>query len=195
MEKVTPERSLADFRGGDRGAFTKIVAKYNRSLRYFAYSMLKNSEVAEEIVNDGFFKLWLRRGNFESYESIQSFLYIATRNACLNYIQSPTHRLQPGDIEAEQLLSSDPDIETQLIETELLEIIYREIERLPDKQQHVFRLFFLEGLTAEEIADTLGISINAVYLNKSLAIKSLRLLLKGREFLFYFFLLKNFWGN
>lgn|SRR5690606_20220928 len=185
MKRLQPEDLLNDFLQGDTDAFTQIVKMHNRALRYFSWTMVKDREAAEEIANDSFFKLWQSRGNFDSMAAIRSFLYVVTRNACLNYVQSPRHRQRAGMVEAEQLLSSDPDVESRLIELELLDAIYREIEKLPQKQRDVFRLVFFEGLTVQEISEKLGITANAVYLNKSLAIKSLQHAFKGYDVMLY----------
>lgn len=185
MKCLQPEDLLNEFLKGDVAAFTKIVKMYNRPLRYFAWTMVKNREAAEEIANDGFFKLWQSRRNFDTLAAVKSFLYVVTRNACLNHVQSARYRYQEGMMETEQLLSSDPDIETRLIELELLDTIYHEIEKLPSKQREVFRLTFLEGLKVEEISEKLGITVNAVYLNKSLAIKSLQQVFKGYNIMLY----------
>jgi RNA polymerase sigma factor, sigma-70 family len=185
MKRLQPEDLLNDFLQGDTDAFTQIVKMHNRALRYFSWTMVKDREAAEEIANDSFFKLWQSRGNFDSMAAIRSFLYVVTRNACLNYVQSPRHRQRAGMVEAEQLLSSDPDVESRLIELELLDAIYREIEKLPQKQRDVFRLAFFEGLTVQEISEKLGITANAVYLNKSLAIKSLQHAFKGYDVMLY----------
>ncbi|MFC7522675.1 RNA polymerase sigma factor [Parapedobacter sp. GCM10030251] len=185
MKRLQPEDLLNDFLQGDTDAFTQIVKMHNRALRYFSWTMVKDREAAEEIANDSFFKLWQSRGNFDSMAAIRSFLYVVTRNACLNYVQSPRHRQRAGMVEAEQLLSSDPDVESRLIELELLDAIYREIEKLPQKQRDVFRLVFFEGLTVQEISEKLGITANAVYLNKSLAVKSLQHAFKGYDVMLY----------
>lgn len=185
MKRQQTADFLSDFRTGSPAAFTRIVKLYNRSLRYFAWRMVKDREAAEEIANDGFFKLWQSRSNFDTLAAVKSFLYVVTRNACLNYVQSPRHRHREDMVEAEQLLSSEPDVESRLIELELLDAIYREIDKLPDKQRSVFRLAFLEGLSVREVSEKLGISANAVYLNKSLAIKSLQHVFKGRDSLLY----------
>lgn len=185
MKRAQPEDLLSDFQQGDREAFTRIVAMFNRPIRYFAWTMIKDREAAEEITNDGFFKLWQSRGKFDTLAAIKSFLYVVTRNACLNHVKSPRYRHQEGMMEVEQLLSSEPDVESRLIELELLDTIYREIEKLPRKQREVFRLTFLEGLNVEEISEKLGITTNAVYLNKSLAVKSLQHAFRGYDIMLY----------
>lgn len=185
MKCLQPEDLLREFLNGDVAAFTQIVKMYNRPLRYFAWTMVKDREAAEELANDAFFKLWQSRDQFDTLAAIKSFLYVVTRNACLNHVRSPRYRRQESMEEVEQLLSSEPDVESRLIELELLDTIYREIEKLPGKQREVFRLTFLEGLNVEEISEKLGITANAVYLNKSLAIKSLQQVFKGYDILLY----------
>lgn len=194
--KCTPSEDLINsFLKGDDEAFAQIVARYNRPLRYFAWTMVKSREAAEEIANDSFFKLWQSRSNFDTLEAIKSFLYVVTRNACLNYVKSPRNRLRGDMAEAELLLSNEQNVETRLIETELLDSVYREVQKLPAKQREVFRLLFIEGLNVEETAQELDITANAVYLNKSLAIKSLQQAFRHYDVTLYLLFLAFLWKN
>ncbi|MFC3199744.1 RNA polymerase sigma factor [Parapedobacter deserti] len=197
MSKPQPTDLLDDFRHGKSRAFTQLIKLHNRSLRYFAWTIVKDQETAEEIANDGFVKLWQSRHKFTSLTDVRSFLYVVTRHACINHVQSAHTRrsTEAHRLEAEQVMSNEPDMEAKLIELELLEAIYREIEKLPDKQRQVFQMTYLEVLSVEEISAKLGISANAVYLNKSLAVRSLQRIFKNRLLILCFFLQAHLWKN
>lgn len=158
-----------------------LFKQYNRSLLFFAKSMVRSQEVAEEIVADSFVKLWQRKDSFASEDKVKAFLYIATKNACINHVQSAYAR-QVHDGEAvDSLTSLDPDTLAQIIRAELMQQVYDEIDRLPEKQREVFRLSYLEDLTTEEICERLQMSATAVFANRSRAVDALRKVFKDKE--------------
>ena len=186
------ELLLPRLRQGEELALQKIIKIYLHPLRYYAWTFVKRKEVAEEIAHDAFVKLWQERSRFESAIEIKRFLYLVTKHRCLDHLKAADTRLRRPweDIDHSSLLEMDS--ESRLIQSELMQAIYQEINKLPEKQREVFRLGFLEGLTAEEISLQLGISINAVYLNKSLAIKSLQRIFRHKGFWLYVFFLLRF---
>jgi len=110
----------------------------------------------------------------------------------LNYLKS-SHAKQHFDYELDEaMLTADPEVYIKLIRTELMQDIDHALQQLPPKQQEVFKLSFLEGLSTEEICQTLGLSPNAVFANRSRALETLRKLLKDHTFFLLFFLWHHF---
>jgi RNA polymerase sigma-70 factor (ECF subfamily) len=68
-----------------------------------------------------------------------------------------------------------------MIQIELIQAIFEEVERLPQKQKQVFNLTYFEDKTAEEIAKQLNISVASVYTNRSRALSTLRLIFKSKN--------------
>jgi len=170
---------------GDEGALEQLFSTFNRALLFFARSMVPELEVAEEIVADSFIKLWNHRTTFETEDRVKAFLYIATKNACINHIKS-AHNRQSFDKEASASLeSTDPDIFVKIIRAELMQLIYQEVMKLPEKQREVFRLTYFEDLTTDEIADRLRMSATAVFANRSRAMEALRMVFKNHDKLLY----------
>lgn len=157
-----------------------LFRQYHRPLLYFAKSMVRDQETAEELVADSFVKLWQRRETFENTDKVKAFLYIATKNACLNYLNS-THARQAFDGEVlDALQSLDPDSYAQVVRAELMQQIYDEVMKLPQRQREVFRLTFFEELDTDEIAARLGMTPTAIFANRSRAIEALRNTLKDK---------------
>lgn len=148
---------------------------YNRKLLLFATRYVKVREAAEEIVADSFIKMWKNRHFFSNEEKLQAFLYICTKNACLNYLRKPVLEDPLESIlNTEFDLAQDIDIYTKMVHAELMAAIYQEVEKLSERQREVFRMSFLEGLTVEEISRRLGVSADVVYSNRSRALAILR---------------------
>lgn len=168
-----------------------LFKQYHRSLLYFAKSMVRDQETAEELVADSFVKLWQRRETFENTDKVKAFLYIATKNACLNHLNS-AHARQAFDGEALDVLQSvDPDSYAQLVRAELMQQIYDEVMKLPEKQREVFRLTFFEDLDTDEIGERLGMTPTAIFANRSRAVEALRKIFKDKKLYLCLFVLQE----
>lgn len=175
---------INSLRNGEEGGLVGIYRLYNKRLLFFAQKYVRNYQIAEEIVGDIFVKVWERRTSFSNLNRLRAFLYIATKNRCLNVLRA-TNAHEPIDDIAnyEELLYGDADIVTKIIRTELLKRIFDEVERLPTKQREIFNKTFIEDKTIEEISDELGMAPQAVYTNKSRALMTLRQNLHIKDFL------------
>ncbi len=164
---------------------TTAYRQYNKKLLLFAMRYLKNREIAEEIVSDTFVKMWRNRLSFDTDEKLQAFLYICTKNACLNHLRKPA-LLDPLEIieNTDFALSKDVDAYTKIIHAELIMMINEEVARLSTRQREVFEMSFFEGLTVEEISKRLAVSVDVVYANRSRALAILRNQLKLKNSLF-----------
>lgn len=172
---------LQAFRAGDESALRAIFEKNSRKMLYFAKSIVKNQEVAEEIVADSVVKLWQRRDSFKTCDSVNAFLYVVIRNLGINYLKS-SFALQQFDHEIdENLKSADPDTYVKIVRTELFHSIYEEVAKLPEKQREVFRLTYFEDLSTDEICKILNISASSVFANRSRAIETLRMVFRRKE--------------
>lgn len=176
------EHLMDKFRSGNQIAFRHFMNVHLYALTFHAYRICGNKEVAEEIVADTFEKLWQRKDNFRSEINIKSFLYITTRNACLDYIRSAQQRTSNQSVELnEDLILQEIDPLTHLIHAELIQSLVHEIDHLPQRQGDVFRMIYLEGFTTDEICTRLGITPNAVFLAKKKAMTTLRKVFSERE--------------
>ncbi|MBX2921650.1 MAG: RNA polymerase sigma-70 factor [Chitinophagaceae bacterium] len=165
---------------GQQQALDRLFAQYYRSLVYFAMRIIKNQEEAEDIVIESFSKLWNNRERMESVQNIKGFLYLTTRNACVDYLRAQT---KTRDIQKELRLLADPFIQDMDIETtraETLRYIYEEMEKLPYQCRNVFKLSVIKGLKSRDIASELNISVSNVTSQKSRAIQLLRTALVKR---------------
>lgn len=150
---------VEQLRNGNEDTLTRLMEKYHRPLIYFSFQYVKILEVAEDIVSETFINFWELRDNFQNESKIKSFLYISTKNTCLNHLKShqSKRRLPLEEIHESQLIS-DVDINSRIIKSELLEVIYTAIKKLPEKQQNVLKLTFDKDMSTEQICSELGIS-------------------------------------
>ena len=176
---------VASFKLGDKRAFSKAYEEYFYQLSYFAGKLINNQPEAEEVASESLRKLMLLHRNFNTQEDIRAFLYVTTRNHCYDILRSRKWPHQhPASLEEESIIDNEELVVNLIIKTEILEEIYQEIERLPDKRREVFKLYYLEGLKIEEIARRLGTNADVVRSTKSKAVAQLRILLGDKKFLF-----------
>src|SRR5882724_5146292 len=74
-------------RNGDPQAFDAFFRLHYRHLCYFAAQLTGHESESEDIVKDVFVKLWRKHEGFANPQSIKAFLYISTRNACINFLR------------------------------------------------------------------------------------------------------------
>lgn len=165
---------VAGFRQNDAAATRKLYNWFYRPLCYYAEKIIHNKPEAEDIVVETFLKLLQKRNDFDHLSEIKSFLYTATRNACIDF-----HRKQKRHQKSQNeilYLAGQPEAldSLDLINVEVLAALYREIEQLPPQCAQVFKLLFFQRLTTEQVAIQLNISSKTVLNQKGKALQLLR---------------------
>lgn len=177
---------LDELKKGKTGALSYFINVYEIKLTYFCSKYIRNLEVIDEIISDTFHKLWLHKKTILSLSHLESFLFKVAKNACINTVKrGKDHLYVELDIDRHDRMGSG-DIHREIVLAELMEILYREIDKLPAQQAAVFKMSFLEGLNTDEICRRLNTRENTVFNAKSMALKNLRtaLKLKGIDVIF-----------
>lgn len=174
---------LNGFRNGDHQALSYFFDIHYKPLSYFATRLTLNEMEAEDIVANGFVKLWKRHQDFETANNIKAFLYISCRNACLDYLKHLKRKTAAQEAYFKQLEESEETILHQIIEAEFLQLLNAEIELLPEKCGEVFKLLYFDGKKTDEIAAELDLSVKTVRNHKARAVALLKtsFLKKGME--------------
>jgi RNA polymerase sigma-70 factor (family 1) len=172
------------FNQGSTQAFTAIYNQYYPTLHYFVRRFIHDPEDAEDITADIFIRLWKIRTRFDSVQNIKAFLYITARNACIDFLRH-RERMNENQEKMSYLLRQQPDdaFPQDDLWAEVLTYIYQEIEKLPGSCRKVFKMAYLEGLSNNEISQTLHINPQSVYNYKQRALKLLRLALLRKNIL------------
>ena len=157
----------------------KIYSSYRELLCLYAKRILDNREDAEDIVNDTFLKLWETRDQMHKTKSLLAYIYRSVRNDCLDFLK---HRQVISEYVTS--LSSDPDIVhddahplSLILSNESVNEIERAIDSLPSRCKEIFLLARLEGLSHQDIAKQLGITVNTVKAQITIAIDKLHQML------------------
>lgn len=145
--------------------FEDIYNKYYKVLYYYALKIVKESEVAEDILQDIFSEIWLRRHEIDKNLSIKSYLYTLVRNRSFDHLKSSykkTKTFDSTDAYLEEvlysILSTDDYINTKELKSEL-DIA---INNLSERCKKVYLLSRETDLKNREIAEKLNIHIKTV---------------------------------
>ena len=162
----------------DLQTFETLFRQYYQMLCSYAHRFVNDTDTAEEIVQDLFFKLWEKRSELQINTSVKSYLFSAVHNRCLKYIE---HRNVETKYRNYYLLHEseiDNNLHYNSNVRELQGIIEHTLDSLPERCGRIFRLNRFEGLKYHEIAELLSISIKTVEANMGKALKMLRKNLK-----------------
>jgi len=176
MENCDQE-PLASAPGADIDTFERLYGKYYVYLCMIAMHIVRNKDDAEEIVSDVFVRLWNSADRIKEIRSVKAYLVKAVHNTSLNYIEHNRKFRQTESINARDLniLAWDSDYPVgHLYEKELLDIIIKCVEELPDSCREIFLLSRDKNLKYSEISDRLGISLNTVKTQMKIALSGLR---------------------
>lgn len=150
----------------DSSAFNELICRYYASLVGFASSILKNQHVAEDIVQEMFAGMWEQRINLMNIKSIRNYLYVSIRNLAINHIRAEK-RLK------KRYEKINPEHNNMAAGEEITKLLMEAIERLPSRSALAMKLS-LQGLSLDEIAAEMGVSLNTVRSTKAYALNKLR---------------------
>ena len=162
---------VARVRGGDVSAYDTLVRKYDRQIFRIAQHVTQNREDAEDAMQDAFLKAYEKLDQFQGNSKFYTWLVrIAVNESLMRLRKRRTGKMVSidEDVETEEgsvprdLADWAPDPEQNYNQAELGEILRKTIQGLPQGFRIVFVLRDVEGLSTEETAETLGLSIPAV---------------------------------
>ena len=171
-EQVSDELALVQAaKAGDVGAFEQLVKRYDRNVFRIAQHITQNREDAEDVVQDAFLKAY---GNLEQFQGQSKFytwlVRIAVNEALMKLRRRRPERMVSLDEEVKtdedsmprEVADWSPNPEQLYSQSELRDILGKTIQGLPPSFRTVFVLRDVEGLSTEETAEALDLSIPAV---------------------------------
>lgn len=173
-------------------AFDVIYVRYWERLYFYLVKAIKDTEEAEDILQEVFVSLWRRRSNLDSIESLNAYLFSCVRYSGFRYIRNEIKKNDFRKSWSFLFREEDNLSEMQLAANELSRLLNKEIDNLPVKMREVFILSRKDELSYKEIAYKLNISDKTVKKQISNALKYLHLKLSGKVLLPLFFLINLF---
>jgi len=163
IELLHNERELfSQLAQGDENAFTGIFHFYSRKLYPWLLKKTREAEVAEEIMQDTFLKVWVNRERLAGMDNPEGYIYKIAANLTLDHFRKLAmehkilNRFQNGNANA---VDVSPQGVIDFKETQ--KIIDQAVHQLPDQRKRIYTMR-QEGMSYQEIAAALGISANTV---------------------------------
>ena len=159
----------------DETAFTQLYLYFSKKLIHFAVSLIRSREIAEELVEDVFVKLWANRGHITEIENLTVYLYVAVKNKSLNALSQKAKDLviSPFDYLDTTVDEFAADPYDLMITTEMMGRMYQAIESLPPRCKMIFKLIREDGLKYKDIGAILNISVNTIDAQMAIALKKI----------------------
>lgn len=187
--EIEEKALLTRFQSGDRIAMNLIFKLYHPALIFFANRLLINFDQAnaQEVAMDVMLKTFELREDFTSYASIKAFLYISTKNKCLDVIEKEKVRLKRLEKLTNEFEEYDEEnILSKIIHTEVLRELSESIDILPEQCRNIMQKL-MGGATPREISEELNISVSTVNSQKARAISILKKTLSNKGMLLLLF--------
>ena len=160
---------------GDAQVFEQVFKTHFKSLHAYACTLLDSEAVAEEMVQQVFYKLWERKEQVVVHTSVKAYLYRSVHNESLNYLKHQKVKSTHQTYVMQQGQQQERNAAESLAGKELELKIKEALNELPEQCRTIFQLSRFEELKYREIAGQLDLSVKTVENQMGKALKLLRL--------------------
>jgi RNA polymerase sigma-70 factor (ECF subfamily) len=151
-------------------AFEENFRTYYQGLYAYAFTILRDEAMAGEVVQEVFYRVWLKRDRLEIRSSMKGYLYRAIYNACMD-------QLKQTNFQPLSDATSDEDADRKIAWDELQKSLQKALNQLPEQCRTIFQLSRFEGLKYQDIARHLDLSVKTVEAQMGKALRRLRVAL------------------
>jgi RNA polymerase sigma-70 factor (family 1) len=160
---------------GNEQSLAALYKLFSKRLIHFARVVTRSGDLAEEVVEDVFVKLWSNRHKIMEIDNLTVYLYVAVKNRSLNSISQKARELIQApfddlDIEVGDMTADPYNL---LVTSEMMQKMQQAVESLPPRCKMIFKLVREDGLKYKEVADILNISVNTIDVQMAIAIKKI----------------------
>lgn len=191
MSKVIgPQDSelIAQYRNGNEPAFDLLVDRYQRKIYTTIFLIVKDQEIAEDLLQDVFVKVvnTINSDKYNEEGKFQPWVMRIAHNLAIDYFRKakryPTILMEDGSNIFNSLKFSEENVEDRQIRDENIELVKKLIEELPETQKEVLIMRYYVDMSFQEIADQTGVSINTALGRMRYALIHLRKKMKQLNF-------------
>ncbi len=159
----------------DQAAFTQLYLHFGKKLIRFAIGLVRSTELAEELVEDVFVRIWANRRSIAQIENIAVYLYVAVKNKSLTTLSKKAREMVTApfdhlDTNVDEFSADPYDL---MITAEMMERMKAAIQALPPRCKMIFKLVREDGLRYKEVAEILNISVNTIDAQMAIAVKKI----------------------
>ncbi len=168
MEKEDDVELIRKILSGDENAFGILVEKYQKSVHAHAWRKIQDFHYAEEIVQDTFLKAYNKLPTLKNHDQFSGWIHTIANHLCIDWLRKQRPDIQSleriGMEEIEEFSYTQHMLEQRVIErTEYShELVKKLLEKLPESEREVITLYYLEDMSAKEIGQFMGVSVNTI---------------------------------
>ncbi len=179
-----PDQDLIHLlRQGDTAAYEKVFKNFHKPLHVYAFLIVKEEAIAADIVQEVFYRIWLKREKLFIQSSLKAYLYACVHHESLLQLKKQKRQTNYESImlNREKNTISVEDAAVKVKHAQLEESVRKALNHLPEQCRTIFQLNRFEKLKYREVATVLGLSVKTVESQMGKALKLLRISLS--EFL------------
>lgn len=173
-EIYNEEEIIALIIHGDEAAFAIFFEHYRDKIYSVAYKLTHSTTIAEDVVEDVFLKIWLKRDNLGGIQNFGAYLFTIARNDVYKVLKITAKNYKVSELtELNQLIAKN-NTEDYLMDKEYSSLLQKAIDRLPQQQKQVYHLIKVQDMKREAVANILQIQPETVKFHLSQAMKNIR---------------------
>lgn len=183
-DRLTPSQhvSLWDaFRGGSQEAFSQLYELFAADLYRYGYNLVRNKQLVEDCLHELFLHIYNQRSQLGPTDNIRYYLYRSLRRRLTDAV-SKLNKFDSDEYAFDSAEFLIQPYESDLIEQQTLErqkqIVVSELNKLPKRQKEILYLVYMKGLTYQQAAEVMDITMKSVYNTINVALTTLRSFIK-----------------
>lgn len=182
LSDVSDEALLVLYANGDRGAARSLTLRLTPQVLGYATRLLGERTEAEDIAQEAMLRLWRVAGLWRQGEArVSTWLYRVVTNLCTDRLRARRRRATAALDSTAEVADASPGAEARLITADRLSALQAALATLPERQRQAVVLRHIEGLPNPEIAEVMGIGVEAVESLTARGKRMLATLLSGRR--------------
>jgi len=158
---TTESEILLRLKAGDELALQELMSRYKGPLAVSMSRLIKSREDIEELLQELFLRVWRNRDNLDT-ERYRGYLYKIAENLVYDRLRKAAREKRLSVDYFTHIIEAYSHIEEGIFGKEMLEVLQRGIQQLPEQRRKVFELCKIEGKSYEEVSQLLSISVSTV---------------------------------
>lgn len=159
---IKDQTLVIQLKGGSQLAFKQLFDRYTPRIYRFAISYLKSDPDAEELVQDVFLKLWEKRETLDESQNIRAYIFKIAINSIYNLSKRKNYKQVYNEFVKNNFTQGNEFTWNEVVYNELVDSLNLHIDKMPAQRRDIFLMSRKDGLSNQEIAKNLNISLRTV---------------------------------
>lgn len=175
FEDIEDQELMELIKNENLDAFNELYSRYGRLVFNLAYKWTRNINEAEEVTQEVFEKIWVRKNTYVMKKSkVSSWIYKICQNTAFDFLRRKKKTSYLDESQLDFLVDDNINLENEIEMHAIRQLLRNAIADLPKEQQEIIKLMYFEGKTQKEIAASLNIPLGTVKSRVKLAMTKLR---------------------